>query len=112
MVMGASTSCADFENVSNALQWIITVKFGVKHMSHILDDFIFFSPSKDTCAQYQSKFHFLCKDLNLPIKHSKTVQASQIVELHGLQVNTVNIIIIIIIQFLYSAYITDIAHSA
>ena len=86
--MGASTSCADFESVATFLQWALVNILGVKHASHILDDFMLLSDSRVQCAKYLRKFEFLCKDLNLPIKHSKTVQPSTNVQLHGLEVDT------------------------
>ena len=89
MVMGASSSCSDFEKLSTALQWILVNKLGVTHMSHILDDFMFFAPSLDLCTKFQKKFEYLCADLGLPIKHSKTVTPSTQVELHGVLVDTV-----------------------
>lgn len=90
LVMGASTSCADFEKLSTALQFILTHHFGVGTMSHILDDFIFFAKSQEVCASYQDKFEYLCRDLNLPIKHAKTVRPCQLLELHGLLTDTLN----------------------
>ena len=41
------------------------------------------------CQAYQDIFHQLCDHVGVPIKHSKTVLPSQVVELHGLLVNTV-----------------------
>ena len=40
--MGCSISPYEFEEFSKAIQWVLTNKFGVKHMSHLLDDFVFF----------------------------------------------------------------------
>ena len=73
LVMSSSTSCATFEQLSSALQWILTCHFGVRYISHILDDFIFLSSSEETCNQYQKKFEYLCTDLNLPVKTEKNI---------------------------------------
>ena len=48
-----------------------------------------FASSYDLCSKYQQKCHYLCDDLNLPIKESKTVLPTTRVELHGLMVDTV-----------------------
>ncbi len=40
--MGLSISCKVFERLATAVQWILKAKFGVKFVSHILDDFMFF----------------------------------------------------------------------
>ena len=68
----------------------MTTKFNVLHMSHILDDFMFFAKSRALCANYQGKFAFLCRDLNLPLKASKTVSPTTQAELHGVSVDTLS----------------------
>ena len=88
MVMGAANSCSNFELLSSALQWILANKFNVSHVSHILDDFQFFSMDKNVCASYQTAFHKLCQQIGVPIKHTKTVYPCQVIELHGLKVDT------------------------
>ncbi len=88
--MGASISCKDFELFSCAVQWILIQKLGVKHMSHILDDFMFFGKagSRD-CELSLTKFLKLSDSLGIPIKHEKTVHPSTEVELHGIWFDTV-----------------------
>ncbi|MCP3931187.1 MAG: hypothetical protein GY705_19050, partial [Bacteroidetes bacterium] len=87
--MGLSLSCTKFEDFSKAIQWILINKMHVKHMSHILDDFMFFG-NRDTndCSQGLQAFMQLAQTINMPIKHEKTVQPTTLVELHGIQVNT------------------------
>ena len=88
--MGCSISCQTFEKLSAALQWILQVKFEVPYMSHILDDFIFFGhSSQTTCRNSLVAFLSLAESLNLPVKHSKTVQPSTCVQLHGIEVDTI-----------------------
>jgi hypothetical protein len=41
---GCSSSCQTFELLSTALQWVCKHKYGVQHVSHIVDDFIVFAP--------------------------------------------------------------------
>lgn len=89
LAMGASSSCQTFEYLSTALQWISKSRLGVPHMSHILDDFIFFGKTNSICAKSQSQFELLCKDINLPLRAKKKVTATTCCELHGLQVDTV-----------------------
>ena len=87
--MGCAVSCAMFETLSRALQWILCTKMSVDHMSHILDDFIFFGPPQSTHAQSAlDAFTALCQDIGLPIKHSKTVLPSTRVQLHGILVDS------------------------
>ena len=87
--MGCSISCKVFESLSVALQWILQSKLQVLHMSHILDDFIFFGPpSSQECHRYLTSFLTLANSLNLPIKHNKTVQPTTNIILHGIEVDT------------------------
>ena len=50
--MGCSVSCQVFDKLSCALQWILQKHFLVLTMSHILDDFIFISPSSLQCNMF------------------------------------------------------------
>ena len=87
--MGCSVSCQLFETFSTAIQWILTSKLGVPHMSHILDDFIFFGPPKSSqCKCSLQAFLSLCDSLQLPVKTEKTVQPSTCVTIHGIEVDT------------------------
>jgi hypothetical protein len=88
--MGCSTSCQTFESLSNAIQWICKSKLDIVHMSHILDDFIFFSPSSSNqCTQSLRTFLALCQRVGLPVSEAKTVWPACLVQLHGLEVDTV-----------------------
>ena len=40
--MGCSTSFQTFESLTQAVQWICVHKAKILHISHIIDDFIFF----------------------------------------------------------------------
>lgn len=88
--MGCRVSCAIFEALSAALQWILQHHLGILHMSHILDDFIFFGPpDSPICNRGLQAFFCLAASLGLPIKHSKTVLPATCVILHGIEVDTV-----------------------
>ena len=89
--MGCTVSCSLFESLSRAVQWILINKLHVQHMSHILDDFIFFTPANcKKPANPLNSFLQLALSLNLPVKHEKTVLPSTIVVLHGIEVDTLN----------------------
>lgn len=90
--MGCSTSCQVFESLSQSLQWILINKLGVLYTTHILDDFIFFGhPSSNECQRFLNTFMALSERINLPVKHSKTVQPSTTVILHGIEVDTLEL---------------------
>ena len=89
--MGASSSVRIFESFSKALQWILQNKFSVEHVSHIIDDFMFVGPSNsDVCELGLRKFFTLCEELNVPVKHSKTVWPSTCTCVHGIELDTVS----------------------
>ena len=86
---GSSVSCCAFEEFACAIQWVLTNKFGVKNMSHILDDFLFFSPAQSNqCHLALSSFLAFASSVGIPVKASKTVQPTTQLELHGVQVST------------------------
>ena len=87
--MGCSTSCQTFEMFVTSLQWILTSVFGVQHMSHILDDFLFFgAPNSSSCSTGLQSFITLADSLNIPLRADKTVLPSTLVILHGIEVDT------------------------
>ena len=87
--MGLSISCQIFERLSCAVQWILLNKLNVAHMSHILDDFMFFGKAgtRDCEIGLQSFLH-LSESLGLPIKHEKTVLPTTKAVLHGVLFDT------------------------
>ena len=88
--MGASISCRTFEELSKSLQFVMK-KLGFKMISHILDDFIFISPaSSSECFLALERFIELCKELNIPLNHDKTVKPTTCAVLHGIEVCTVS----------------------
>ena len=88
--MGCSTSCSIFETFSTAIQWILKEKLQVKHVSHILDDFMFVGPSNSkVCQKYLNTFLALSENLGIPIKASKTCQPSTKAVVHGVMLDTV-----------------------
>ena len=90
LVMGGSPSCSTFEQLSRAIQWILRNIFNVKYITHILDDFIFVSPSATTeCQAYLSMFINLAAALNIPLNMAKTVQPSTTVIVHGYEMDTI-----------------------
>ena len=82
--MGCSTSCQTFELFATSLQWILTSVLGVQHMSHILDDFIFFGAPNSSCCSTGLQ----ANSLNVPLRADKTVLPSTLVILHGIEVDT------------------------
>ncbi len=89
--MGCAISCAQFEEFSKLIHWVLTTKFGIQFMSHIIDDFMFFGPKNSTlCQQFLDIFISVASYLGIPIKHEKTFNATTCLQLHGIQVCTLS----------------------
>lgn len=87
--MGCSLSCSLFELFSSSLQKALYLNFGFCSVSHILDDFIFISPSdSNLCQQQLNTFLSIAAYVGIPIKASKTILPS-CVPIHSIQVDTV-----------------------
>ena len=86
--MGCSVSCRLFEKFSCAVQWILSELFHVGAMSHILDDFMCLSHSKETCQCYLDSFMSLARFVGIPVKHRRTVSPATCVTVHCIEVDT------------------------
>ena len=87
--MGVSTACRIFERFSRALQWVMQSKFNTRGISHILDDFIFVGPpNSPECRKNLETFLKVCKEINVPIKHEKTVLPTTVISVHGVEIDT------------------------
>ena len=87
--MGCAIAPKSFERFSYALQWVMQTKFEARGISHILDDFIFIGPGNTTeCLGNLTTFLDICQQMNIPIKHSKTVLPARIVTVHGVELDT------------------------
>ena len=71
--MGCSSSCAIFEKFSTSLEWIISQKLKDVLVLHILDDFLFISPTFTGCQQALDSFSSLCLEIGVPLAPEKTV---------------------------------------
>ena len=70
--MGLRSSCQIFESISDALKWIATEKFGISPIVKVLDDFMFFAATKETCDRYLRGFSIMCENLGVPLAPEKT----------------------------------------
>ena len=72
--MGCSISCRLFEDFSTAIHWVLSNKLAIPAVVHVLDDFLFIgSPATQECMHSLQSFLTLCENINIPIKHTKTV---------------------------------------
>jgi hypothetical protein len=87
--MGASSSCAIFERFSCSLQHISENILKIKHMVHILDDFLILGPANsNSCQNDLNKFLNFCSKIGVPIKEEKTENARTVIIFMGLELDS------------------------
>ena len=86
--MGARSSCAIFERVASALEFILRDRYKVKHVIKMLDDFMFIGESETECGYALWAFKDLCSQLNIPLADEKTVNPSREVVFLGILLNS------------------------
>ena len=90
--MGCSSSCAIFERVSTALEWIIQQRVKDVIVLHILDDFLIIAPTYSSCLSTLNLFISICQDIGVPLAPDKTVGPSQVLEFAGIRLDTVQMV--------------------
>ena len=88
--MGCASSCSIFEKVSTALEWIISTRLSNVIVLHILDDFLFISPTEVDCQQALDLFTCICQDIGVPLAPDKTVGPTMIIDFAGIRLNTID----------------------
>ena len=80
LLFGLRSSPFLFNQISEALQWILKHNYGLGHVLHILDDFFIAESSKLACLENFSTLPFL----RVPIVAAKTPGPSQVLEFMGI----------------------------
>ena len=88
--MGCSSSCAIFEAFSTSLEWIIQTRLPQVAVLHILDDFLFISPTYHLGKVALQTFISICEDIGVPLAPEKTVGPSQVIEFAGIHLDSVD----------------------
>ena len=84
-----------FNQLSDALEWILLHKSQISFVCHILDDFLIIEPKADTtpfdsaCQHNLSSMLFTFQNLKIPIALGKTQGLSQVLEFMGIILDTV-----------------------
>lgn len=87
--MGCSSSCKTFETFSSALEWIAQNKLNIRHILHLLHDFLIIAPSYKLCEAQLSLLVDLCSYLGVPIAPEKTCGPSATLCFTGIEVDSV-----------------------
>lgn len=86
--MGASSSCQIFECFSTSLEWVARVKLGIPGVLHILDDFLFITPTYTQSQDSLDKFDHMCTDVGVPLAADKTVGPATKLSFAGILLDT------------------------
>ncbi|XP_048582553.1 uncharacterized protein LOC125561881 [Nematostella vectensis] len=89
MPMGCSSSCKTFELFSTALEWIALEKLRLPQVVHLLDDFLFISPSQHLGVMHLNLFLDVCNYLGVPIAPEKTLGPSTTLSFAGIELDTI-----------------------
>ena len=86
--MGARSSCAIFERVTNALAYILKTRYKVRFLVKLLDDFLFIGETEEECEGALSACEELFGNLGLPLAPEKTVRPSKCVTFLGIMLDS------------------------
>ena len=79
-----------FNRLSEAIQWILTNNYGVRHLLHYLDDFLTAGPpASSICNRNLNSMLSLCERINAPVKSSKIEGPSTAITFLGIHLDTV-----------------------
>ncbi|KAI8515720.1 hypothetical protein Bbelb_065330 [Branchiostoma belcheri] len=87
--MGSSISCAIFESLSTALEWICRKKLNIPFPTHILDDFLFANRSYHLCDRDLSAFSNMCVEVGIPLADDKTFSPDTVMTFLGIELDTI-----------------------
>ena len=88
--MGCASSCAIFEKLSTALEWIAQTRFLNVIILHILDDFLIISPTAQGCQLALDRFIVICRDIGVPLAPDKTVGPVRVIDFAGIRLDTID----------------------
>ena len=80
-----------FNQLSDALEWILKHNYGLKYVIHILDDFVVAESTRLDCLLSFSTLLKLFMSVKAPTVASKTIGPSQVIELMGIVLDRVRI---------------------
>jgi hypothetical protein len=89
LAMGCASSCAIFEAISSAIEWIAINKLGVQAMVHVLDDFLLIVEGCNNCKTQLNLFIKFCNKTGIPLVIEKTFNPEQIMPFVGIELDTI-----------------------
>ena len=89
LCFGLRSSPFLFNQLSDALEWIVKHNYHIQHVIHILDDFFIAEESKLACLTSFSTLLRVFMSLKAPVVSSKTIGPSQEIEFMGIVLDSV-----------------------
>ena len=77
-----------FNQISDALEWILKCNYGLRHFIHILADFFIAEPTKVLCLGSFSTLLKVFMSLRVPTVAAKTLGPSQVLEFMGIMLDS------------------------
>ena len=77
-----------FNQLSDALEWVLKHNYGLKHVIHILDDFFIAEPTRLKCLSSFSTLLRFFMSVHAPVVASKTLGPSQVLEFMGIELDS------------------------
>ena len=78
-----------FNQLANAIQWILQSNYHISHVLHYLNDFLTAGPANSTtCSKNLNIMLALCDKINALIKLSKVEGPTTCLTFLGIQINT------------------------
>ena len=85
--LGCSTPYI-FNQLSDALKWILTHNYGLQHVLHIINNFFVIEPSRAQCLTSFSTLLRVFMSLRAPLVASKTLGPSQVLEFMAIELSS------------------------
>ena len=77
-----------FNQLLDALEWVLKHKYGLKYVLHLLDNFFVAEPTWLQCLSSFSTLLCFFMLIHAPVVASKTVGPSQVLEFMGIELNS------------------------
>ena len=78
-----------FNELANAIHWILQHNYQISPLIHYLDDFLLISPSVTTASLAKSKMLALCSRLSIPLSWDKVEGPTTCLSFLGIEIDTV-----------------------
>lgn len=89
LAFGCRSSPRIFDNLSQAVCWIAQNRYKIKHILHLLDDFITFDHPNECGERNMALLHLIFHRLGIPMAKHKTCGPSTVMEYLGIVLDSV-----------------------